>query len=69
MVTADGDGSGWVDLRAPGSGRLLARYDPGRRLLEIRRGDEAVLFDLERDPAPPETTMQPGDSNRYEDGG
>lgn len=44
MVTDDG----WIDLRAPGSGRLLARYDPGRRLLEIRRGDDVVLFDLQR---------------------
>ena len=41
----DGDGSGWVDLRAPG-GRLLARYDPGRGLLEVRRSGDAVIFDL-----------------------
>ena len=36
---------GWVDLRAPG-GRLLARYDPGRGLLEVRRSGDAVIFDL-----------------------
>lgn len=65
-MAGEADGH-WVDLRAPGSGRLLARYDPGRRLLEIRRGGEAVLFDLERDPAPSETTRQPGDSDRNGD--
>lgn len=36
---------GWVDLRAPG-GRLLARYDPERSLLEFRRGHDEWLIDL-----------------------
>ena len=56
----DGDGSGWVDLRAPG-GRLLARYDPSRSLLEFRRGSDRWLFDLRElpDPASPKTAVPP----------
>ena len=58
----DGDGSGWVDLRAPG-GRLLARYDPSRSLLEFRRGADRWLFDLQEllDPASPKTAVPAGD--------
>lgn len=62
MVTADD----WIDLRAP-SGRLLGRYNPVRSLLEIRRGDEAVLFDLQRDPASPEPAMM-ASTARNDDG-
>lgn len=47
----------WVDLRAPG-GRLLARYDPGRGLLEVRRSGDVVMFDLRSvDPASPKPAV------------
>jgi hypothetical protein len=35
----------WIDLRDAG-GRLLARYDPARRLLEIQRRGVKTLIDL-----------------------
>lgn len=41
------ESGGWIDLRAPG-GRLLARYDPARQLLEFRRGRDAWIVDLRR---------------------
>lgn len=37
----------FVELRDV-NGRLLARYDPERRLLEIRRQHRVVLFDLQQ---------------------
>ncbi len=52
-----GSGDGWIDLRAPG-GRLLARYDPGRALLEFRRGGDEWLFDLRQLPAPETAVLE-----------
>jgi hypothetical protein len=38
----------WRDIREPITRRLLFRYDPGRRLVQIKRsGGDVVLIDLE----------------------
>lgn len=38
----------WRDIREPITRRLLCRYDPARRLLQIKRsGGDVVLVDLE----------------------
>lgn len=37
----------WSDVRSP-TGRLVARIDAERRLLEIVRNGEQVLLDLDR---------------------
>ncbi len=38
---------GWIELR-DGTGRLQARYDPARNLLEIQRRGVKTLYDLTR---------------------
>ena len=40
----------WVEVREPGTGWLLFRYDPTRRVVEIRRrgSDRTHLIDLTR---------------------
>jgi hypothetical protein len=35
----------YVDLRFP-DGKLAARYDPARNILEIRKGGTTIYFDL-----------------------
>lgn len=38
----------WWDVREPMTRRLLFRYDPRRRLIQIKRsGGDVVLIDLE----------------------
>jgi PAB1-binding protein PBP1 len=49
--------SQFVEIREPGSGWLLARYDPKRDLLEIQRRGVKTVVDLssvkEQKPDPP----------------
>jgi hypothetical protein len=35
----------WIELRDP-SGKLWARYDPARRVLQLRERRKEVTFDL-----------------------
>lgn len=45
----------YIEIREPGSGKLLCRYDPQRRLLEHRRRGVTTVTDLAAmsDPADP----------------
>jgi hypothetical protein len=44
----------YLDIREPGTGKLLCRYDPQRRLLEHRRRGVVTVTDLTaHDPPPP----------------
>lgn len=36
----------WIDLREPGTDKLLARFEPGRELLEIQRRGVKTVIDL-----------------------
>ena len=36
----------WVELRMPASGRLVAKFDPHRALLQVRYRGEEATFDL-----------------------
>jgi len=39
---------GYVDVREPGSGKLLFRFDPKRDIIEIQRRQVRTLVDLSR---------------------
>lgn len=43
----------FVDVREPYTGKLLFRYDPVRRLIEIQRRGELTLIDLTKYERPP----------------
>ena len=36
----------WVELRMPHSGRLVAKFDPRRGVLEVRHRGEEATFDV-----------------------
>jgi hypothetical protein len=38
--------SQFVEIREPHTGKLLARYDPNRDLLEVQRRGQKTLVDL-----------------------
>ena len=38
----------WVPLREPGSGKLLARYDPERDIIEFQRRGIKTVIDLQQ---------------------
>jgi hypothetical protein len=37
----------YVDIREPGTNHLLFRYDPTRRLIEIKNRERLTIIDLE----------------------
>lgn len=39
---------GFRDLRDPGTGRLIGRFDPTRQILEFRSAGECTRLDLTR---------------------
>ncbi len=36
----------WLDIREPGTNKLLLRYDPERAIIEVRRRGRTTLIDL-----------------------
>lgn len=38
----------WIEIREQGSGRLLFKYSPQHRLIEIQRRRQRTVVDLER---------------------
>ena len=38
----------WVPLREPGTGKLLARYDPERDIIEFQRRGIKTVIDLQQ---------------------
>lgn len=38
----------WVEIREPGTNKLLLRYDPERGIIEIRRRGRITLIDLRK---------------------
>ena len=38
----------WIEIRERGSGRLLFKYDPQHRLIEIQRRRQRTLVNLEK---------------------
>jgi len=38
----------WLEIREPGSGKLLCKYDPERELLEIVRRRVRTIIDLKQ---------------------
>ncbi len=38
----------WEEIREPGTNRLLFKYDPQRRLIEIQRRRRKTVVDLKR---------------------
>lgn len=55
----------WRDIREPITRRLLFRYDPCRRLIQIKRsGGDVVLIDLEELDREPRPSLPPVDTER-----
>ena len=55
----------WRDIREPMTRRLLFRYDPRRRLVQIKRsGGDVVLVDLEELDREARVTLPPVDTER-----
>lgn len=50
----------WQEIRDPSTNHLLARIEPARKLLELRRKKSCVLVDLDPYLAPKE---RPGESD------
>lgn len=41
----------WLDIREPGTNKLLLRYDPDRAIIEVRRRGRITLVDLTKYPS------------------
>ena len=46
MESRDSLEKGWVDIRDPATGKLLARLKRGRHILEFKKGERRTMVDL-----------------------